>query len=212
MRLVWVFVFSVVALSFIASLYAYPQLPERVASHWNAAGEVDGYMPRGWGSFLMPLVLLGLAGLFAVIPVIDPLRENIEKFRVYYDGFIAVMMLFMFGVHVQGLLWNLGHKISPNAVMPVGVGLLLYYAGVLTENAKRNWFIGIRTPWTLSNDVVWEKTHRIGGRMFKACGLIALAGVFIQEHVVYLILVPVLATAAYTTVYSYLEYRKEVKE
>ena len=90
-------------------------------------------------------------------------------------------------------------------------GILFYYCGILTENAKRNWFIGIRTPWTLSNDVVWDKTHKIGGKLFKIAGAVALFGIFFQKYTLFFILAPVILVAAYTIIYSYFEYQKEIK-
>jgi uncharacterized membrane protein len=85
--------------------------------------------------------------------------------------------------------------------------MLFYYIGVLLQFVKRNWFIGIRTPWTMSSDVVWEKTHRLGAKMFRASGIIALAGAFIPKYALALILLPVLFTAAYLIYYSYREYK-----
>jgi uncharacterized membrane protein len=199
---------GLVLLSFLMGFYFYPQMPERVASHWNASGQVDGYMPRFWGVFFMPVVLIVMALLFILIPRIDPLKHNIEQFRRHYDAFIFVLMVYMMALHLQTLLWNIGFHISPNATMPVGVGLLFFYAGIMIENAKMNWFIGIRTPWTLSSEVVWDKTHKVGGKMFKIAGLIGLSGVFFQSYAVYFILIPALFVAVYTIVYSYIAYKQ----
>ncbi|MCO5383780.1 MAG: SdpI family protein [Methanosarcina barkeri] len=149
-----------------------------MATHWDSQGEVNGYMSKFWGLFFMPLVITGLAIMFLVIPRIDPKKENIAKFRKYYDRFIFLLILFLIAVHFQTLLWNIGIQISPNAVFPVGIGLLFYYIGVLMENAERNWFIGIRTPWTLSSDRVWRKTNRLGGKLFRIAGISAIFGVF----------------------------------
>lgn len=204
--IIWVVVF----LSFIVSIYFYDQMPEKVASHWNFRGEVDGYMPRFWGVFLMPFVLAGLSLLFMVIPVIDPLKENIMEFRGYYDRFIILFLVFMFSVHLQIIFWNLGVEVSPNVVFPVGFGVLFFYAGVLCENAKRNWFIGIRTPWTLSSDVVWDRTHKVGGRLFKFSGVVAFFGVFFPDYALFFMVVPVVLVSVYTVVYSYFEFQREV--
>jgi uncharacterized membrane protein len=159
----------------------------------------------------MPIILVGLGLLFIAIPRIDPLKANIEKFRKYYDGFIILLFIFMLSVYSQVILWNLGIKISPNAILPIGLGLLFFYCGILCENAKQNWFIGIRTPWTLSSERVWEKTHKIGGKLFKIAGVIAFVGAFFQSYALFFILVPVISVAAYTIIYSYFEYQKEVK-
>jgi uncharacterized membrane protein len=197
---------AIVLASLAVSIAAYGQVPERMASHWNINGEVDGYMPKLLGLGLFPAVLAGLSLLFMAIPRIDPLRANIREFLGYYQGFTIVISGFFLAVQLMVVLWNVGVMISPNIVMPAGVGILFYYAGVLIEHSKRNWFIGIRTPWTLSSDVVWEKTHRIGGKLFKASGLISLAGVVLPAYAFYLIIAPVLASAVYTIAYSYVEY------
>jgi len=209
MRKAELFILIAVIVSFIIGIYLYSQMPEQMASHWNAQGQVDDYMPRFWGVFLMPLVLVGLTLLFIIIPRIDPLKKNIEKFRKYYDGFIILFFIFMLLVYVQTILWNLGIEISPNLVFPILMGLLFFYIGILLENAKRNWFIGIRTPWTLSSEKVWNKTHKLGSKMFKIAGIIALIGFLFQKYTFYFILVPVLFVAFYLIVYSYVEYQKE---
>ena len=203
-------ILGIILLSFIIGIYFYPQMPEKMASHWNAQGRVDGYMSKFWGLFLIPFVLVGLTLLFLAIPKIDPLKANIEKFRKYYDGFIILFFIFMLSIHFQVILWNLGIKINPNAIFPVGIGILFFYISILCENAKRNWFVGIRTPWTLSNEKVWEKTHKIGGKLFKVAGVIAFVGIFFQSYALFFVLVPVISVAIYTIIYSYFEYQKEV--
>jgi uncharacterized membrane protein len=204
-------ILGIILLSLIISIYFYPQMPVKIASHWNAQGQVDGYMSKFWGLFLMPFILVGLALLFVAIPKIDPLKTNIEKFRKYYDGFIILFFVFILFIHFQGILWNIGIKMSPNVIFPIGLGLLFFYSGILYENAKRNWFIGIRTPWTLSNDIVWDKTHKIGGRLFKIAGMITLLGIFFQKYTLFFIFIPLILVTTYTIIYSYVKYQKEMK-
>jgi len=211
MRKSEIIILGILLLSLIINIYFYPQMPEKMASHWNAQGQVDDYMSKFWGLFLIPIILIGLALLFVAIPRIDPLKANIEKFRKYYDGFIILFLVFMLSIHFQVILWNLGIKISPNIIVPIDIGILFFYTGILCENAKRNWFIGIRTPWTLSSERVWEKTHKIGGKLFKIAGVIAFVGVFFQSYALFFVLVPVISVALYTILYSYIEYQKETK-
>ena len=201
----------IILLSFVVGIYFYPQMPEKMASHWNAQGQVDGYMSKFWGLFLMPLISAGLFLLFITIPKIDPLKHNIEKFRKYYDGFVVLIIVFLFYLYLLTIFWNIGIRFSMTQLLAPAFGILFYYCGILTENAKRNWFIGIRTPWTLSNDAVWDKTHKIGGKLFKAAGVIAFVGIFFQNYALFFVLVPVILVAAYTTIYSYIEYQKEMK-
>jgi len=212
MRKIILAVTGLVLLSFILSIYFFPLVPEQMATHWNSQGEVNGYMSKLWGLFFTPVLITGIAILFLVIPRIDPKKENIGKFRKYYDGFIILFIIFMIAVHLQILLWNIGIEISPNTVFPAGTGLLFYYIGILLENAERNWFIGIRTPWTLSSDKVWKKTNRLAGKLFKLAGIVAIFGAFFSKLAVFFIVVPALFIAGFTVVYSYLEYQRELKE
>jgi len=202
---------AVILASFAIGLYLYPQMPASMASHWNAAGEVDGYMGRFWGLFMMPLMLGGLFLLFLAIPKIDPLKKNFEKFRNYYDWFVVIFVLFMFYIYLLTISWTLGYRFDMGLAIIPAIGFFFFYIGVLLEKAKRNWFVGIRTPWTLSSDRVWRNTHRIGSKMFKIAGVIAIAGAFLGKYAFYTILVPVLAITIYLIVYSYFDYQKEVK-
>lgn len=206
-----ILIVGIALFSFVIGICYYPQMPGKMASHWDAQGRVDGYLSKFWGVFLIPITLVPLALFFIAIPRIDPLRENIEKFRKYYDGFVILFMLFMIFVYFQTILWNIGIKVSPIAFLPIGAGLLFIGAGILCENTRRNWFIGIRTPWTLSSDKVWDKTHRMGGKLFKIAGAIAMVGIFFQSYTVFFVLIPAILVAAYTVVYSYFEYKREMK-
>ncbi|RLI39363.1 hypothetical protein DRO69_14385 [Candidatus Bathyarchaeota archaeon] len=139
------------------------------------------------------------------------MKENIEKFRKYYDGFVMFFILFLFYLYLLIISWNLNIQFSMMQALAPAFGILFYFAGVLCEHAKRNWFIGIRTPWTLSNEAVWEKTHKIGGKLFKACGIIAFLGIVVDKFALYFILLPVIMVTVYTTVYSYFEYKKQIR-
>jgi uncharacterized membrane protein len=202
---------AMILISFVVGIYFYPQMPDKIASHWNAQGQVDGYMSKFWGMFLIPIVSIGLFLLFILIPRIDPLKENIEKFRKYFDGFIVIVFLFLLYIYFLTILWNIGMRFDMGQAIAPAMGLLFYFVGVLVENSKRNWFIGIRTPWTLSSEIVWDKTHKIGGKLFKLAGVIAFIGAFTKEYAIILIIGPIVLVSVYTVVYSYFEYQKETK-
>ncbi|MDD1695561.1 MAG: SdpI family protein [Methanoregula sp.] len=199
-----------IVITFILTLAIYPKIPDLVVSHWNAAGQADGYLSKFWGLFLIPLIMTGIAALLAVLPRIDPYKKNYEKFRNYYDGFILLFVFFMLAVQVQVILWNTGYQISPNLTFPVLIGTLFIYIGLLLGHAEQNWFVGIRTPWTLSSETVWKKTHRIGGLLFIIAGVISFFGIFAGTYALWFVLLPVLAVAVLTVVYSYFEYQKEI--
>jgi uncharacterized membrane protein len=203
---------GVIILSFAFGIYLYPSMPETMASHWNIQGGVDGYLTKFWGLFLMPIISLGLFLLLIFVPRLDPLKTNVAKFRKYFDNFITIIILFLFYLYLLTILWTKGVRFDMIQFLAPAFAVILYYAGVLTERAKKNWFIGIRTPWTLSNDKVWEKTNALGGRFFKASGVIALLGIIFPASAIWFVLPPALFTAIYTIFYSYFEYRKQTVE
>ncbi len=210
-RIEIVIITIIILLSFAIAGCFYPLMPERMASHWNIRGDVDDYMPKFWGLFLMPFISLGLSALLLIIPKIDPLRANIEKIKRYYYGFVILLLIFLLYVYLLTLLWNLGLRFNITQVLAPAFGVLFYFCGALIGKVKRNWFIGIRTPWTLSSEKVWEKTHLIGGRLFKVAGLVTLLGIFFQNYAIFFLLVPVILVSLFTIIYSYLEYQRETK-
>lgn len=208
MKKLEIIIMVLIFLSFLSGIYFYNQMPEQMASHWNSHGEVDNYVSRFWGLFLMPVVSSAIFLIFMAIPKIDPLKSNIKKFREYYDGFVLLLIVFLIYIYTLTLLWNLGYDFNMSRMIIPAIGLILFYAGILSENAKMNWFVGIRTPWTLSSEKVWEKTNKLGGKLFKIAGVLAFLGVFFPKHAVWLIIIPVLALVAFIFAYSYFEYRK----
>lgn len=203
----------IILLSFAVGIYFYPQMPEQMASHWNAKGEVDGYLPKFWALFLIPLMITGLYGLFKVIPKIDPLRKNILKFKQYYFGLILTIVGFLFYIYLVTIFANLGYQFNMNYLIIPALSVLFFYVGILIKHVKRNWFIGIRTPWTLSSDRVWKKTHDIGSKLFKFYAVFILFSLFFQEllieYFLWIILVPIISIAVGLFVYSYFEYKKK---
>ncbi len=152
-----------------------------------------------------------LLGLFLAIPLIDPLKANIASFRGFFNAFVVLLMAFLLYVHALTIMWNLGVQSfrMSTALLPA-IGVLWIFAGVMMRHAKRNFFIGIRTPWTLSSDKVWDETHRVGGALFIACGVLALLSVFFAGTVAYwLVIGPVLVSALFLVVYSYVLWRRE---
>ncbi len=209
MKLIRLAIALVLVLTAVITLAAYPQMPDPVPSHWNAAGEVDGELPKFWGLVVVPALMAGITALLAVLPRIDPLRKNYLKFQSWYEGFILALAVFFFGLQLQIILWGMGTQVSPNHTMPVMVGILFICIGFLTEHAEPNWFVGIRTPWTLSSEKVWKKTHERGGTLFKLAGMVSMVGAAAGIYAWLFIIVPVIAAAFYCVVYSYMEFRKE---
>ena len=200
-----------IALAVIGGMIVYPMLPDQIASHWNAAGQVDDYMPKFWGVFLLPIVLAVMFLFYIIIPKIDPYRANIESFRKYYNLMWVVIAAFLFYVFKLMIIWNLGYRFDFALMMVPALAAFLYFLGWLLEKSKRNWFVGIRTPWTLSDDGVWEKTHQLGGKLFRAAAVFSLIGLFFRDSAIAIVViaVPMGLVAIVTVVYSYFEYRKK---
>ncbi len=203
----WITIAMLAAFYIIAFIF-YPQMPEQMASHWNAQGMVDGYTSKFLGLFLFPLIATGLTLLFIAIPLIDPLKANIAKFRKYYDWFVVLFLLFFQYLYVLTILWNKNMSFDMMRALLPAMGILFFYIGIMIQNAKRNYMIGIATPWTLANDEVWNKTHYLGGRLFMAAGIIAAIGAIWPKYGLIFILVPVLLVTLVSVGYSYFIYRK----
>ncbi|MBI5393081.1 SdpI family protein [Candidatus Woesearchaeota archaeon] len=204
-----IIVLTIVFLSFATAIYFYPQMPEQMASHWNSQGVVDGYMSKFWGLFLMPIISIGLLLLFILIPILDPMTANIEKFRKYFDGFMILFFLFLFYIYILIILINLGKEMNIVFYLVPAFGILFFSIGVMIENSKRNWSIGIRTPWTISSENVWNKTHKLGGTLFKLAGLFSILGLLFQKIAFLLMIVPVVVFSLFLIIYSYILYKKE---
>jgi uncharacterized membrane protein len=206
-----ILIIGLILVSFLIGAYLYPYMPEKMASHWDANGSVDGYLPMLWGLFLLPVISAVLFLAFMLIPKIDPLKGNIEKFRGHFDVFILLLFVFLFYVHMLTMLWNLSYRFNFIQLLAPAFGLIIYYAGIMMENAKQNWFIGVRTPWTLSSEVVWDKTNKLAGKLFKVAGVLAAMGLIFPKYAIFLILVPVILAAVYPIIYSYQKYQQEIK-
>lgn len=205
----WIPALIVVA-AFVISAVVYPRLPGLVPTHWNMTGQPDQWGSRIVGTFILPTVLLVMWGLFRILPAIDPRGANYAKFGGAFEGIIVSVMLFMLGLHIVVLRASLGHQVDMARVMPFGIGILLVVIGNLLPRARPNWFVGIRTPWTLSSDRVWEKTHRFGGRLFVAAGLIIALSALVWVQWAHVVLITViLMTTAAVLFYSYREWKRE---
>jgi len=200
--------FIIIAVLIAVGLVLLPQLPEQVPSHWNDQGQVDGYSSKLSGILLMPGILLATLLLLLVVPSIDPRKANIAKFRPQYNIFILCFVLFLAYLYVLTLLAGLGVKINMNRMLMPAFGLFFIFVGSMVRHAKRNYMIGIRTPWTLHSDVVWDQTHRVGGIAFMVAGAFTMLTVFVPQLAFPVMMVSVLLVAVGTIVYSYIFYRQ----
>jgi uncharacterized membrane protein len=198
-----------IAIATIAGIALYSQLPDPMPSHWDAAGNVNDYMPKFWGAFLMPLISIGLLFLLIAIPSIDPLKANIALFRGLYNLFITLVIGFMLFIYGLTLASALGYPFNMTTFMMPAMGLLFIGAGYMMGKSKRNFFIGIRTPWTLSSENVWNKTHQLGKWMFFGAGIVTILSTLFGPSG-FTVMIPALLLAAFVPiVYSYILWRQE---
>lgn len=204
----------VLAAAIIAGAAVYSSLPDRIAAHWNVSGAVDGTLPRFWGVALFPVLLALVYGIYAMIPRIDPLRRNIEAFRPTFNVTFVAIALFMVFIFALVLGANLGLEVDMTLFVLPAVAVLFYFLGLVLPKAKRNWFFGIRTPWTMSSDEVWAETHRFAGLLFQATALASLVALIYLRGTAALIVVLVgaVGTALASIVYSYFSYRRHNAE
>jgi len=209
MRSRW-FGLVIAALAVAISIWAYPRLPPTVATHWNLRGTPDGFSSRGLAVAIMPLLIVGMTGLFNVLPKIDPRRENYARFLTSYWLIANAVIVFMLVAHAMIIASGLGFSVRVDRLMPVGVGLLFVFLGNYLTRVEPNWFVGIRTPWTLSSDTVWRKTHRTGGWLMVIGGLVLAIGAFLPHGAFLpLLVVTILLVALIPIVQSYVLWKRE---
>jgi len=196
----------VVAMLGIA-VWMYPHLPAQAPTHWDAHGNVNGWTSRFWAAAIWPLMMLGLALMLAVLPAISPRKFEIAPFARTYGVIVLATLAFLLVVGTIALLAGAGHHISVQLVVPIAVGALLMVIGNFMGKFRKNFFVGIRTPWTLTSDVVWERTHRLAGWLFVLAGLVWIAGGLLYASPVVLV-VSALAAGFIPAIYSYFLYRR----
>lgn len=196
--------------SLIIALILYPQLPDRVPSHWNIRGEVDSYLPKFWGVLGVPVLSIWGTYLFMLLaPLVDPKRENYARFGGAYRLLRGGIVSFLVALHVIVLAAALGHDVRVGTLVQVGVSLLIALIGNVMGQVRHNYFVGIRTPWTLASEEVWRRTHRASARVWVAAGLAGLAGALAGPVAGFWILMTALGGAAlFSVVYSLVLYRR----
>lgn len=201
---------ALVAGAFALSAAVYGRLPDRVPTHWNLAGEIDGWSSRLIGAFGLPAVTLGMLLLLTWLPRIDPKRANYARFESAYETMMVAVVAFLVLMHVLVIGTALGWPVNLARVVPVAVGMLLLVLGNVLPQARQNWWFGVRTPWTLSDERVWTRTHRVGGRLMMAAGLLTIATVALpRAWSVPVLIACIVAASLGSVVYSYVAWRQE---
>lgn len=161
------------------SIVLYPSLPEQVPTHFGMDGTPNGWSSRFWGAWLLPLIMAFVWVVMRAVPHIDPRKANYEKFMGFYELMVSAILAFMLAMHVAVLKSATGSHVPMDKFVIVGVGAFFMLLGFFMPRVHPNWFIGIRTPWTLTSDLSWERTHKIGGVLFVVLGLLAVLSALI---------------------------------
>ena len=209
-----VLILAIIAIQIIVGIIGFIVLPDTVPIHWGINGQVNGYGPKWVNTFLIPLISLGIYVLIRVLLTAGPrlggrqaTAANLQIAKVI----IASIILFMLVIQLATIAQSLSIGFDMTTVIMLAVSVLFIFIGNYMGKMRRNFWMGIRTPWTLTNSVVWERTHRLGGWLFVAVGLIGIVCSFIPSLRLWGIVVPILAVCVFLCIYSYVIYRQETK-
>ena len=192
-----------------AAFYFYANFPPEVATHWNFAGEADGFSSRGFAAFFFPALVWGIYLLITFLPLIDPKRDRYKDFSGAYNTMRLLLVALFVVLYMVVSLNGLGYNIPVGTVVPILIGLLFIALGALMPRIKRNWFFGIRTPWTLSSETVWTETHRVGAAFFMLAGVAFIIIPFLPAPLALPLFVAVLVLLLINTVgYSWWVWKK----
>ena len=186
-------------------------LSATVPIHWNAAGEPNGYGPAWLGFLLAPAITAGLVAMFGLIPRFEPRRANLAKSSAAYLTVATAMLVLMLGVHVAVVAAGAGYNVPITPVIGGGVGLLFVVLGNVMTTVRSNFMFGVRTPWTLTSDLAWDKTHRLVGRLWVVGGIVMFLSSLLgrAELLVVVILAFVIGSLVLAFVYSYRVWRSD---
>ncbi len=204
--------------TWLIGLMAYAYAPDIVPIHWNLEGKPDNYAPKDIGLFLLPLINTGLYLFLLFIPKIDPNNEQLQEsmkslqwIRLGTHGLLGIIMIWTTLSTIEAYI------LKPEWMFSI-ISLFFAFLGRAMTNVKQNYFVGIRTPWTLSNEVVWEDTHRFTSSLWFYSGigmavLFALlsavgfgAGMILTIFLIWIGIIVIIPIA-----FSYKRYREEKK-
>jgi uncharacterized membrane protein len=211
-RAEWPF-WTLIAAMFIASAVVWPMVPERFPMHYNLHGHVDRYGTRADAPIpllLAPVISAVLYVLMLLTPLVDPGRANYDRFGAAYWVVRFVVLANLAVLHAVVLLSTLGHRVDIGRIMLCSLAVVLFALGTVMGKIRPNWFVGVRTPWTLSSKLSWTHTHRASGWIFIVLGFWTFAAAFLRApwNLVAVFAGVLLGTAG-LVLYSYLVWRRD---
>lgn len=203
------YVVVLLILPFIVSMYFWDHLPEIVPTHFNAKGEADGWGPKWINAYLFPLIAVIIYLLILLLPLIDP-KKKIQNNQKSISRIRVFTSLFMVGIYGVIMAKTLGYSINIGTYITAGVGLLILILGNYMNSIKPNYFVGVRTPWTLESPEVWKSTHRFTSKLWtiSGAGMIVLGFIPFFNESPFFIITYVLIIAIPPVAYSYILFNK----
>jgi uncharacterized membrane protein len=212
-RKVFILEMLLIAAALALAAIAFPRLPERIPTHWGLNLQPDGYSPR-WSIFLVGPAAMAATMLLAwLLPWLSPRQFEVDAFRATYRQVMLMMFLVMTYIYAVMLWAGFGHPVNQGQAIVGGVCLFMALIGNVLGKVRRNFYIGIRTPWTLASERVWNATHRFAARTLVAGGLLGFAFTLLGLHQwpIFVLLAGALAPVIYSLVYyKQLERRGEL--
>lgn len=207
MRLMW----AIALLPALITLFVFNGLPEQIPMHWNIHGEIDAWYPKFPWAFMIPVIGIVITMLVNILPKIDPKKENYDRFKPQY--FIIRLILVVFFAIMQMVIISISMGatfIKVDTIVKLMIGVLFIVLGNLMPKFKQNYFMGIKTPWTLANETVWAKTHRHGGFVWFLAGFIMSVLAFLPGYGSAILYFAVILIASLEPIlYSWLQYQKQ---
>ncbi|EGW41907.1 SdpI family protein [Desulfosporosinus sp. OT] len=207
LRLMW----AIAMLPVIVTVFVFDRLPEQIPMHWNIYGQVNAWHPKFPWIFLMPVIGILITIMATVLPRIDPKKENYERFKPQYFIIRLILVVFFAIMHMVIISISLGATfIKVDTIIKLMVGILFIVLGNLMPKFKQNYFVGIKTPWTLANEVVWAKSHRHGGFVWFITGFVLSVLAFLPgkgSAIAYFVLI--LLASIEPILYSWIQFRKQ---
>jgi uncharacterized membrane protein len=186
------------------------RMPERVASHWDLHGAVNGYSSRLTLVLMVPIMSLAMAVVFAYVPQLDPKRRNFPRHAGAYWVVTNTVLAFLAVIQVVLIGFNVGWQMNINAIIGIGLGVLFIVLGNVLTRVRPNWIFGVRTPWTLSSDVSWRETHRLAGYGFVVAGVAVLLTSFAWPKAMFAVMIAGTGTTAlFAVIWSYFAWKRD---
>ncbi len=196
-------------MTLLATIAVYSQLPQTIATHFDINGNPDSFGNR---STIFITAILPLVALFfmTVLPKIDPRADNYQKFKTPYAIIKTIIVIFLIGLNGLIVLYALKIIDNPGGALAFFIALLFIVMGNYLPKVKHNYFIGVKTPWTLASEACWRTTNRIAGYMFSVVGVLTLISLFIDQRLAYYIMIGgAIGTGVIATVISYFIFKND---